>query len=452
MNGGLMKTTSRLAVLAAAGLFAGAAQAADLGGNCCTDLEERIAELEATTVRKGNRNVSLQIYGHVNEMIMAWDDGVEKNVYVGTNDDSRSRFGFKGSAKINNDWTAGFVMEFGLRIARSDKWNQCSDADVAEVDDPCASGGAPTSEGDGLDPQFDVRRSAWYLDSKTYGRITVGRDSTIDSVGVNLANVNAPVYDDMNDDFGVRFSDGTFTGRRYDQLMPQWSYNAPRRTRQNMIKYDSPTFQGFTLSGAWGEDDYWSVALRYANEFNGIRVAAATAYSWLNEPDSEAGCTQNGGPNGSVDCEAWGIGGSVMHMATGLFVSGAYGEVKDNFRRADAPSDTDDWWYIMAGIERKWFSLGKTTIYGTYYEGTNNCGRVSGDACSFSQGSTNLTSGISSTTNEMWSIGVNQRIDAAAMDLYLAYYHWTPDIKDASGVSYDLEDMSAVISGAKIRF
>ena len=28
-------------------------RAADLGGNCCADLEERVAELEATTARKG---------------------------------------------------------------------------------------------------------------------------------------------------------------------------------------------------------------------------------------------------------------------------------------------------------------------------------------------------------------------------------------------------------------
>jgi hypothetical protein len=27
--------------------------AADLGGDCCADLEERVAELEATTARKG---------------------------------------------------------------------------------------------------------------------------------------------------------------------------------------------------------------------------------------------------------------------------------------------------------------------------------------------------------------------------------------------------------------
>ena len=51
------------------GLSAGSASAADLGGNCCADLEERIAELEATTARKGNRKVSLTVSGWVAEQV-----------------------------------------------------------------------------------------------------------------------------------------------------------------------------------------------------------------------------------------------------------------------------------------------------------------------------------------------------------------------------------------------
>ena len=39
------------------------ARSADLGGDCCADLEERVAELEATTVRKGNKKVSVTLYG-----------------------------------------------------------------------------------------------------------------------------------------------------------------------------------------------------------------------------------------------------------------------------------------------------------------------------------------------------------------------------------------------------
>ena len=42
-------------------------KAADLGGDCCADLEERVAELEATTVRKGNKKVSVTFYGQVNQ-------------------------------------------------------------------------------------------------------------------------------------------------------------------------------------------------------------------------------------------------------------------------------------------------------------------------------------------------------------------------------------------------
>jgi hypothetical protein len=65
-------------MLAAVGLFVGgvpSAKAADLGGDCCADLEERVAELEATVARKGNRRVSLTISGQVSTMIMAWDAG-----------------------------------------------------------------------------------------------------------------------------------------------------------------------------------------------------------------------------------------------------------------------------------------------------------------------------------------------------------------------------------------
>ena len=62
------------------------AHAADLNGGAYADLEERIAELEATTARKGNRKVTLEVSGVVNEALLAWDDGHESNVYVVTNE------------------------------------------------------------------------------------------------------------------------------------------------------------------------------------------------------------------------------------------------------------------------------------------------------------------------------------------------------------------------------
>src|SRR5215469_4548144 len=87
------------------------AAAADLGGDCCADLEERVAELEATTARKGNRKVSLTISGWVAEQIVGWDDGVEQNAYVGgIGTTLGTNVKFTGQASIAPGWTAGYVL------------------------------------------------------------------------------------------------------------------------------------------------------------------------------------------------------------------------------------------------------------------------------------------------------------------------------------------------------
>ena len=97
-----MNRTTRYAIAAAltTTLMGSSAMAADLGGNCCADLEERIAEHEATTVRKGNRKVSLAISGFVGHTVMWWDDGTQSDMYIGDAGNLTSRFRFKGEAKI----------------------------------------------------------------------------------------------------------------------------------------------------------------------------------------------------------------------------------------------------------------------------------------------------------------------------------------------------------------
>src|SRR5512138_128495 len=125
-----MRLVGREALLAgvvSAGLMVGGgAEAADFGGNCCADLEERIAELEATTARKGNRKVSLTLSGWISQAVFWWDDGREKNVYVGTNSLEQDRFKFTGEAKIDKTWSAGYTLEIGLFGEDSKSWDQYS--------------------------------------------------------------------------------------------------------------------------------------------------------------------------------------------------------------------------------------------------------------------------------------------------------------------------------------
>ena len=122
MIGGSMKTTSRFALAAVAGLlmggvYAAPVKAADLGGNCCADLEERVAELEATTVRKGNKLMSLTLSGHVNRGMMWYDDGSMTGVRSFDNIMSHSRFRLLGNAKIAPDWSIGYYQEFEFSTA-----------------------------------------------------------------------------------------------------------------------------------------------------------------------------------------------------------------------------------------------------------------------------------------------------------------------------------------------
>jgi len=93
------------------GLTASSASAADLGGNCCADLEELIAESEATTARKGNRKVSLTISGWVGEQVMWWDDGAHQQAGVtGLGTTLATHVTFSGQATIMPGWYAGYVL------------------------------------------------------------------------------------------------------------------------------------------------------------------------------------------------------------------------------------------------------------------------------------------------------------------------------------------------------
>jgi hypothetical protein len=433
MIGGLFKSASRVALVAAAGLLVGgvSAQAADLGGNCCADLEERVAELEATAARKGNRKVSLTVYGQVNWAIMHWDDGTETNTYIVDNNNSRSRFGFRGEAKINADWSAGFLMEIGVR--RNDSNN------VTQAD-------ARTGTG------LDIRHEALYLDSKSLGRVWLGWTSSATD-GITEINLGATAASGFDRSAYLGNFTANGTGLTWNQLASRadqnWSSDDARR---ELIRYVSPTIAGFTASASWGGDDFWDVALRYAGEFAGFRLAAGIGYNKTTQNDDAnysgggntglSGCVQAGN---TIDCSHLGASASIMHVSTGLFVSGSYSQTKDNNVPAGF-DDTDNAWYVMAGIQQKWTSLGATTLYGEY--GDYNKG-------AFATGGGTVFTG---SNVKMWSIGINQAIDAAAMDLYLFYSRYEGDATSCGiGCGGPLtkssaDDLQMVVGGAVIRF
>jgi predicted porin len=410
------------ALLAGALVFsAGPALAADLGGNCCADLEERIAELEETTARKGNRKVSLTVSGWVNEAVFFWDDGVEQNTYVGTNALEQDRFRFVGKAKIGDGWSAGYVLEIGVYGANSKSFSQDS------------SGTGGTS----------LRKSNWYIKNDKLGKVAVGRDGTatyhlIDNVNTLLTR-NASDYEAAGvaiGNFKIRV-DGNFVGgTTWKNIMGGFNNATPGQSGlRNVVRYDTPSIAGFVATASWGEDDEWDVALRYKGGIGDFKINGSVGYGESTDPDVNGG--QCSGSIGTGRCQYWGVGGLAQHQPTGLFVYGGYGSNKVDLTPAEAAAGADDestTAYVQAGIERKWLPLGKTNIFGEYRHDE-----------------VGLTSKSDSADLDMWAAGTVQEIAAADMVLYAFYRNYSGEFADG-GAAQDLDDFQMVITGAKIKF
>ena len=400
------------------------AYAADLAGGCCADLEERVAELEATTARKGNRVVSLQVYGQVNKALMFWDDGVDSDVYVVDNDYSGSRVGFTGTAAMKPGWTAGFLVELDIQDAASDKVsNGTSNTGVETFDDPA--------------DEILIRYSNVYIESDRLGRVTLGQGSTAADGANEVVLGNSLRHSELyhGNDMELRFSlSGGLSTFRLDEIASNLD-----PTRDDVIRYDSPSIYGFILSASWGDDDYADIVLRFKKEWNSVRVAAAIAHQW--DSTGDGNLLYDKPNNGDAEVLSGSI--SVMHIPTGLYGAFAAGRVEVDDVDGAAIDGEASFWYLQLGLERKWLPYGSTTIYGEY--------------ANYDDGLTIVEGGIGATDiaeseAERWGFGIVQKFDSAALELYAQATFWSFEAVQNNGVALGLEDLSTIMVGSRIKF
>jgi Gram-negative porin len=427
MIGGLWKSTSCAALIASAGLFAGvavpSAKAADLGGDCCADLEERVAELEATTARKGNRRMSLTVSGQVTRSILYWNDGNNSGTYAGLDNHNQStRFVFSGSAKISPSVTAGF--EFMT------EWSGGARTSTVNQDSP---DGGVSSDG-----TLNVRTANWWLEDKALGRLTVGR-----------VNVGGPV---ATIDLGgistvAHFSPGLVGGAfRVAGTTVLGSVIGPTYggDRIEGIRYDSANIGGFVGQATWGEDDVWSASLRYAGEHGGFRIAAGIGYEAQDPSATQTVQLDNGAR--FLDNE-WSASLAILHTASGLFAQGHYA-------RSEFLNGTDArFWMIQGGITKNWFGMGNTSLYAEYGEATDFI--KSGLNVAASIGTVQVTTGFptASSDSDFFGLGVVQQIDAAAMEVFLGWRRFDTTVTGhPTAAANGSSDLDLVHGGARIRF
>jgi hypothetical protein len=494
MFGGLTKTSSRIAIAAALGMTLGGfamsatpAKAADLGGDCCADLEERVAELEATTVRKGNKKVSVTLSGWVVKYGAWWDDGQETNFYVGDKHTTlSSHFQISGSATIAPGWSSGYTIAVETR-------GQNAVGDDNQFNEDSASGLKSSLD---IINNISVLLSYMWIKSDRWGTFNWGQLSQATDNVALLPDLSGTVIESN----AVLFDGAAFFLRPTGKGIPRNAQGLSGLTWGNMVncleagggigadcngypnngvRYDSPTWGGFSVSSGFAEDDVWDVAVKYAADWNSVKFSAAAGFTRALDEGCFApnggshgqgfgpGCLGNNGltvlggggaphQNWQRDVDLFQVGASIMHVPSGLFAYGLYQReenngtdvsvvnagVKNTFASqfGNAANETDVW-YVKAGIKKAWTPLGATVIFGEGGQYEDQFAGLAGvDLCAngarvgttpdattpFGGGGVcfgNQNVFITGSEVNRWGAGIVQEIDSAAMHLWVNWQH-----------------------------
>ena len=110
--------------------------------------------------KSGNPRVKLGLSGQVNRVSFWADDGTQSNFFHSDNENSSTRFRLVGSARITDDWSAGTLIEQDI--------GQTNNSSSVEIDQDVSV----------TDVSFDNRHLLFYLNSKRFGKLWLGKGDT----------------------------------------------------------------------------------------------------------------------------------------------------------------------------------------------------------------------------------------------------------------------------------
>ena len=341
-------------------------------------------------VKTGNPKANIKIYGQVNKAVLYSADGDDKNLYLVDNDNSSTRVGLLATIKPTQRVEIGSKIEVEYQTNASNEVNQ-NDKRVDDTD-------------------FNKRHLDLWVDASNIGKFSLGWGSTASdgTAEVDLSGTGVVGYSSVGDMAGGQlFYDSDANALSGTRIGSVFS-NMDGLGRDERIRYDSPTFKGFTGSTSYITDGGGDFAVRYAVKMDGFKLAAAAAYS------------NPGSTSDSVDDQLAGSV-SVLHDTgfNGTFAMGT----RDN------KGDRDDggFFYTKFGYRGRWCPLGVTSLsidYGRYAD-------------------------IAADDDDADTFGFQmvQDLQEWGTEAYLGYrFHKL----DRSGSDYD--DINAIMTGMRVKF
>ena len=112
------------------------------------------------TVSSGEENTKLAISGQVSRMLFYADDGDQARWFNADNDAASTRLRFVGTAKMDDDWTAGATVEVGFAS------NSSADVTIDQNTSTIASN------------SFTERKLELWFANKQLGKLSLGQGSS----------------------------------------------------------------------------------------------------------------------------------------------------------------------------------------------------------------------------------------------------------------------------------
>jgi hypothetical protein len=349
-------------------------------------------DIPSKIVTSGKDKVSLKISGQVNRMVMYADDENEARFFHADSDASSTRIRFEGKSKMDGGWSAGANVEV--------QFESNSSADVT------INQNAAVLDND----SFTERKLEVYFANKDLGKISIGQGDTAsngtseqDLSGTTLASMADASVFGKELAFRVSNTRGTSSGRDIGDLFDHFD----GLSRDDRLRYDSPTFGGFKIATSWVDGDENDIALFYGREFDGTEVAAAASY-WEASPTNQIS----------------GISSSAsVKLPFGTSFTLAYAQQDSETVGRDTES------FVWGKIGHTWkpFGIGKTSISFDYGEGSD-------------QAANNIDSNF-------YSLGAVQKVDDLGAELYAVWRQLEADIPNVQ-----TDNITVAGLGARIKF
>ena len=316
------------------------------------------------------------------------DDGKDTEAYNVDNDNSESRVRFDGTARINNDLTLGTRIELTIAPNKAGNVDQ-NDKETNNI--------------------FDQRITELILDSKRFGKLSLGKGHTASygTASVDLSGTGVISYATIADTAGGMLfrqtSDDSLTNVRIVH-----AFNSlDGLNRRSRVRYDTPTFYGLRLATSLVSDERYDISLWWGGQGYGFKAAGAAAIANPNEDDTDLQY------DGSF---------SILHEDTGLNLTMSAGLLeRDN--HGDAQN-----LYAKVGWLTRFFSFGETAFGVDYTRSLN----------------------LPTDSDDGYSVGVAavQQFEEYGTEIYSLYRLHSLD----RDVEPSVHDINVVSLGARVKF